>query len=92
MKKLTREDYDGLYSQIVKILNEVDPLFYSGPEDEYDSYVNDLLSSLQKGQITSDTLKVKLKEIILGSSPSDAELKKVAELSSKLNPVLEEWM
>ncbi len=89
----TLDQYNELQSQITKIVNDIDPCFYSGPADEYDSHINNLIRLIRDHQINNDNFTDKLKEVFFGSNePQGTESEKLSKLSSDLKPILAEWI
>ena len=85
----TLDQYKDLYSKITKIVNEVDPCFYCGPEDEYDSYVNQLLILIRDHKINKENLEQKLKDVFFGKATlHPAEQERLVKLSHLINPIL----
>ncbi len=42
--------YKELHKQVAVIVNEVDPCYYAGPDDEYDHQVNGVLKLIELGE------------------------------------------
>ncbi|MFA6306295.1 MAG: hypothetical protein WC639_00605 [Patescibacteria group bacterium] len=94
MKNLsTLEQYNKLYTEVVKIVNKIDPCFYSGPEDEYDYNVNQLLSFIRDHQINLENFDPKLKIIFFGQNAIEKEeSERLLHLSQLLKSLLSDWL
>lgn len=54
------DQYKKLYKKILAIVNEIDPGYYNGPDDEYDSQVNGIIKLIQAGEIQNTRQFIKL--------------------------------
>jgi len=77
--------YKKMYQEIYSLVNEVDPGFLNGPEDEYDFQVNGIIKLIED-KTGREGLEEKLQKIFFGErvNISDEEKLKIANLSEKL--------
>lgn len=80
-KMALKDNYTRKFSEVRKVLmNEWDPIGAGVPDDEYDSYVNQILS-MPKEEVTSDSLTSYLMMVqneLMGLPPNEAKDRGVA--------------
>lgn len=82
-------DYKKAFKAITTIVNEIDPSYFNGPEDEYEYQVNQIIKIYQQHNAWPKDLELILIKLFFGSQVvSDEEKDMIHLLAKKLLSVI----
>ncbi len=78
--------YKELYKQVAIIINEVDPCYYAGPDDEYEHQINGIIKLIESGETLnpkniSDLFFSKTEEV------DDEQQSKINEIIDRISKI-----